>query len=57
MDTINILAADDEPFNLDLIELAFLDNPNVNITNAINGQNALDKLPESNADVIFYSNR
>ena len=57
MDTINILAVDDEPFNLDLIELAFLDNPNVNITNAVNGQDALDKLPESNADVILLDLR
>jgi len=57
MDTINILAVDDEPFNLDLIELAFMDNPNVKITNAINGQDALDKLPESNADVILLDLR
>ena len=57
MDTVNILAVDDEPFNLDLIELAFMDNPNVKITNAINGQDALDKLPDSNPDVILLDLR
>jgi len=57
MHRINVLAVDDEPFNLDLIELAFLDNPNVTITNAINGQDALDKLPASKADVILLDLR
>ena len=31
METITILAVDDEPFNLDLIELAFMDVPNMNL--------------------------
>jgi len=57
MDTINILAVDDEPFNLDLIELAFLDNPNIKITNAINGQEALDTLAMVNPDVILLDLR
>ena len=57
MDTINILAVDDEPFNLDLIELAFMDTPNVIITQAINGQDALDKLKSCKADVILLDLR
>jgi len=57
MNTINILAVDDEPFNLDLIELAFLDDVNINITNAINGQDALDKLSVANPDVILLDLR
>jgi len=57
MDTINILAVDDEPFNLDLISLAFLDNINVKITEAVNGQDALDKLSDVKPDVILLDLR
>lgn len=57
MNTINVLAVDDEPFNLDLIELAFLDTPFVNLTQAINGQDALDKLPTIDAEVILLDIR
>ncbi len=57
MDTINILAVDDEPFNLDLIELAFMDFANVNITKAFNGKDALEKLPDSHANVILLDLR
>ena len=48
---------DDEPFNLDLIELVFLDATHVNLIKAINGKDALEKLPTSNADVILLDLR
>ncbi len=57
MDTINILAVDDEPFNLDLIKFMFMDDTNVHITEAINGQDALDKLPQAHPDVILLDLR
>ena len=57
MDTITVLAVDDEPFNLDLIELAFMDIENMNLIQAINGQDALDKLPHINPDVILLDLR
>ncbi len=57
MDTINILAVDDEPFNLDLIKFMFMDDTNVHITEAINGKDALDKLPTANPDVILLDLR
>ena len=57
MDTINVLAVDDEPFNLDLIELAFMDHLNVNLIKAVNGKDALEKLATSNAEVILLDLR
>jgi putative two-component system response regulator len=57
MSTVNILAVDDEPFNLDLIELVFMDSNNINLEKAVNGQEALEKLPSSNADVILLDLR
>ena len=53
MDIINVLAVDDEPFNLDLIELAFMDHLNINLTRAVNGKDALEKLATSNTEVIL----
>jgi len=47
-----ILAVDDEPFNLDLIEAAFMEY-DVEITNAINGQDALDLLDKQKFDVVL----
>lgn len=44
MSIIKVLAVDDQEFNLDLIELAFMETPNVQITRAINGQEALNTL-------------
>lgn len=44
MSTIKVLAVDDQEFNLDLIELAFMETPNVQITRAVNGQEALNTL-------------
>ena len=49
----SILAVDDEPFNLDLIEAAFIEYDNVEITNATNGQEALDLLASSSFDVVL----
>lgn len=44
MGKIKILAVDDQEFNLDLIELAFMEMPDVQLTRAIHGQEALDIL-------------
>lgn len=57
MDRINVLAVDDEPFNLDLIELAFMDIPQINLTKAINGEDALQKLRTENIEVILLDLR
>jgi putative two-component system response regulator len=47
MEKVKILAVDDEPFNLDLIELAFMDlMDEVELVMAENGQIALEKLKE-----------
>jgi putative two-component system response regulator len=49
-----ILAVDDEVFNLDLIELAFAENPNVEVIRAENGKAALEILKENKQiDVIL----
>jgi len=48
-----ILAVDDEPFNLDLIEASFMEYDNVEITNASNGQEALDLLQAKSFDVVL----
>jgi putative two-component system response regulator len=49
----SILAADDEQFNLDLIEAAFMDFDNVEITYVINGQEVLDVLEKQKFDVLL----
>ena len=53
LENISILAVDDEPFNLDLIEAAFDEYEYVSITNAINGQEALDILEREEFDVVL----
>jgi len=53
VDAISILAVDDEPFNLDLIEAAFMDYEHVNITNAIDGKTALEQLSLKEFDVVL----
>lgn len=53
MQTFSILAVDDEPFNLDLIEAAFDSYTNVAITNASSAQKALDLLDTNNFDVVL----
>lgn len=57
METITVLAVDDEPFNLDLIELAFMDVPNMNLITAVNGQDALEKLLHVDVNVILLDLR
>ncbi len=52
-DKFSILAVDDEPFNLELIEAAFEEYDNIEITNAINGQEALDLLDVQIFDVVL----
>ena len=52
-ENFSILAVDDEPFNLDLIEAAFLDYDNIRITNATNGQEALNFLDSMIFDVVL----
>ena len=49
----SILAVDDEPFNLELIEAAFLSYDNVLITYAKDGHEALHKLEENSFDVVL----
>ncbi len=44
MSIIKVLAVDDQEFNLDLIELAFMEMSDVQITRAVNGQEALNAL-------------
>ncbi len=44
MSIIKVLAVDDQEFNLDLIELAFMEISDVQITRAENGQEALNAL-------------
>ncbi|MDY0233101.1 MAG: response regulator [Sulfurimonas sp.] len=53
LDNFSILAVDDEPFNLDLIEAAFLEYTNVKITNAINAKEALELLEQQKFDVLL----
>ena len=58
MKTYKVLAVDDEPFNLDLIELAFLEEQNIKLIQARNGKEAIDKLNNSNdIDVILLDIR
>jgi len=54
MQVIRILAVDDQEFNLDLIELAFMEAQNVEVMKAVNGQEALNILEkDSNFHVIL----
>jgi len=53
LDNFSILAVDDEPFNLDLIEAAFLEYENVKITNAVNAKEALELLEREKFDVVL----
>lgn len=57
MKIVKVLAVDDEPFNLDLIELAFLDAPHVLLSKAVNGLDALEKLEHEEPDVILLDLR
>ena len=53
LENISILAVDDEPFNLDLIEAAFEEYSNVSLTYAENGQEALNYLDIMVFDVVL----
>ncbi|MDO8837174.1 MAG: response regulator [Vicinamibacterales bacterium] len=54
MRTTTILAVDDEPVNLDLIELAFAEMPGARVARAVHGRSALDQLAGGlAADVIL----
>ena len=57
MQTTTILAIDDEPFNLDLIELAFMDTLGVELHKAVNGRDALEKLRSTEPHVILLDLR
>ncbi len=57
METIHVLAVDDEPFNLDLIEFSFMDLPNIVLTKAINGKDAIEQLPSCTPDIILLDLR
>ena len=51
--TFSILAADDEQFNLDLIDAAFMDFENVTITYVVNGAEVLEILKRKKFDVLL----
>ncbi len=53
LENFSILAVDDEPFNLDLIEAAFAEHDNVNIIYATNGEDALSVLDSESIDVVL----
>lgn len=53
MQNYYILAVDDEPFNLDLIEAAFSEYTNIIITYAKSGQEALTLLEKDNFNVVL----
>ncbi|MDF1875385.1 response regulator [Sulfurimonas sp. SAG-AH-194-I05] len=52
-DKFSILAVDDEPFNLDLIEASFSDFDAISITYATNGEEALSHLASIEFDVVL----
>ena len=53
LEEISILAVDDEPFNLELIEAAFDEHENVHLTYATSGLEALSCLEEGLFDVVL----
>jgi len=53
LEKISILAVDDEPFNLDLIEAAFDEYDNISIINAQDGREALAYLDSMQFDVVL----
>ncbi len=57
MQTTTILAVDDEPFNLDLIELTFMDTPEIELIKAVHGRDALEKLQQIQPHVILLDLR
>jgi len=57
MKQYNILAVDDEPFNLDVIDLAFLDIKNISMQTATNGEEALHAVDQNDFDTILLDLR
>lgn len=57
MKQYNILAVDDEPFNLDLIEFAFMGIENIALQTATNGEEALSAVAQNKVDVILLDLR
>jgi len=53
LQTYSVLAVDDEPFNLELIEAAFMQLDNIKITYAKDGYEALNFLEEQIFDVVL----
>lgn len=53
MHNYSILAVDDEPFNLDLIDAAFSQHNNVSVTRALSGEQVLELLAQRDFDVIL----
>ncbi|MEA1917661.1 MAG: response regulator [Campylobacterota bacterium] len=53
MDIYRVLAVDDEPFNLDLIEAALSDIDNIAVTFANDGLEALSQLHENEFDIVL----
>jgi len=54
LQAVRILAVDDQEFNLDLIELAFMESEHVQVVRAVNGQEALNVLEnDPNFQVIL----
>lgn len=49
----NVLAVDDEQFNLDLIEASFSEYKNIKISHAKSGQEALNLLSKNNYNIIL----
>jgi len=57
LEAIHLLAVDDEPFNLDLIELAFMEVLDTVLEKAYNGAEALEKMRASPPDVVLLDLR
>ena len=53
MQYYSILAVDDEPFNLDLIEAAFYQHEEIKLTRALSGKKALELLEVESFDVVL----
>ena len=53
MQNYSILAVDDEPFNLDLIEATFYQHSEITLSRALSGKEALDLLQKQEFDVVL----
>nr|WP_321267333.1 HD domain-containing phosphohydrolase [uncultured Sulfurimonas sp.] len=57
LENFTVLAVDDEPYNLDIIEAAFMDYTNIEITNATDAKEALEYLEEKKFNVVLLDIR